>query len=191
MPLNDDQQHNESQHPLSESEQPSQQPPEPANRVDNSATRVQRFVAAMIDGFLGLTLTLPLFDHFGLWELMKTGGEVSTSVSIQMTVYGLGMFFVLHGVLLYKYGQTLGKRLMGIAIVTLDGQKPSFSNLILNRYLPQWVAGFVPMLGPVLGIVDALFIFREDKRCIHDLIAGTKVIDLKIKTQEKPNSIIL
>ena len=191
MPLNDDQQHNESQHPQSESEQPSQQPSEPANHVDNSATRVQRFTAAMIDGFMGLTLSLPLFDHFGLWELMKTGGEVSTSVSIQMTVYGLVMFFVLHGVLLYKYGQTLGKRLMGIAIVTLDGQKPSFSNLILNRYLPQWVAGFVPTLGPLLGIIDALFIFRDDKRCIHDIIAGTKVIDLNIKTHEKPNSIIL
>ncbi|WP_315983015.1 hypothetical protein [Aliamphritea spongicola] len=27
-------------------------------------------------------------------------------------------------------------------------------------------------------MIDNLFIFRKDKRCVHDLIAGTKVIEV-------------
>jgi uncharacterized RDD family membrane protein YckC len=30
----------------------------------------------------------------------------------------------------------------------------------------------------ILPLLDALFIFRQDRRCIHDLIAGTKVVQL-------------
>ena len=175
-----------------DNQQPKLEPEMPAStHQDNTATRNQRLSAAMIDGFLGIIVSIPLFNYYGLWELMRTGGEVSTNISIKLTLYGLLMFFALHGVLLYRYGQTVGKRLVGIAIVTLDGQRPAFGHLILNRYLPQWVAGFVPMIGPVLGVVDALFVFRDDKRCVHDLIAGTKVIDLKIKPQIDPNSLIV
>ena len=30
--------------------------------------------------------------------------------------------------------------------------------------------------GQTLGLIDVLFIFRSDRRCVHDLIAGTKVV---------------
>jgi uncharacterized RDD family membrane protein YckC len=36
----------------------------------------------------------------------------------------------------------------------------------------------IPVVNFILPLLDALFIFREDRRCIHDLIAGTKVIQL-------------
>lgn len=177
---------------MDENQQPELEPVTPLP-VDNVATRMQRFIAAMIDGGLGILVSIPFFEHYQLWELMKSGGTVPTDVSIKMTIYGLFMFFLLHGTLLYRYGQTVGKRVMGLAIVTLDGRRPHFMHLILNRYLPQWVAGFVPGIGPLLGIIDALFIYRDDKRCVHDLIAGTKVIDLKIKStsQSGAGSIIL
>jgi len=44
------------------------------------------------------------------------------------------------------------------------------------RYIPIWIVGLIPGVGIALTILDALFIFRDDRRCIHDLIAGTKVI---------------
>ena len=31
-------------------------------------------------------------------------------------------------------------------------------------------------VGQIVGIVDSIFIFRKDKRCLHDLIADTRVI---------------
>jgi uncharacterized RDD family membrane protein YckC len=102
------------------------------------------------------------------------------------------IFFLLHGFLLQQYGQTLGKRIMGIAIMTMDNQKPAFMLLIIQRYLSQWIIGMVPVIGIFLRLADILAIFRPDKRCIHDHIAKTKVVDLRILVaQGKPTSIIV
>ena len=48
--------------------------------------------------------------------------------------------------------------------------------LIGLRYLPFWVVGQVWVIGPILSLANPLFIFREDRRCLHDLLAGTKVV---------------
>jgi uncharacterized RDD family membrane protein YckC len=100
------------------------------------------------------------------------------------------IFFVLHGPSLFLRGQTIGKRMMGIAIVTLDNQKPAFFPLIAQRYMTQWLLGMVPAVGPLLRLADILLIFRSDKRCLHDHIAKTKVIDLKIPVAASPNNFI-
>jgi hypothetical protein len=76
----------------------------------------------------------------------------------------------------------------------MDNQKPAFLFLILQRYVSQWLMGMVPVIGILLRLADVLAIFREDKRCIHDHLAKTKVIDLKIPvshSQTKPTSIIV
>jgi hypothetical protein len=36
----------------------------------------------------------------------------------------------------------------------------------------------IPGINIFAGLLDPLFIFRQDRRCIHDFIAGTKVINL-------------
>jgi uncharacterized RDD family membrane protein YckC len=100
------------------------------------------------------------------------------------------IFFALHGLSLYQRGQTVGKRIMGIAIVTLSNQKPAFFPLIAQRYISQWLVVMVPVIGPILRVVDILLIFREDKRCLHDVIAKTKVIDLSVPVVAAPNTLI-
>jgi uncharacterized RDD family membrane protein YckC len=62
----------------------------------------------------------------------------------------------------------------------MDNRVPPFYQLITQRYLTQWVAGMVPVIGLFLRLVDVLAIFRPDRRCIHDHLAKTKVIDLRI-----------
>ena len=37
----------------------------------------------------------------------------------------------------------------------------------------------IPVIGSFLGLLDVLFIFRQDRRCLHDMVAGTEVISLK------------
>jgi uncharacterized RDD family membrane protein YckC len=46
---------------------------------------------------------------------------------------------------------------------------------VTNVLLRGVVNGLLSII-PLYGLVDALFIFREDKRCLHDLIAGTIVV---------------
>jgi hypothetical protein len=47
----------------------------------------------------------------------------------------------------------------------------------MRSILPGLIGG-IPGVGPIFRIVDILFIFREDQRCIHDLMAGTTVIKM-------------
>jgi uncharacterized RDD family membrane protein YckC len=76
-------------------------------------------------------------------------------------------------VLLTRSGQTVGKRLVGIRIVNKDtGQNGGFVPNVLLRGLVNGLLNVIPLYG----LVDALFIFREDRRCLHDLIANTIVV---------------
>lgn len=34
----------------------------------------------------------------------------------------------------------------------------------------------IPLIGPILNLVSILFVFRENRRCVHDHIAGTVVV---------------
>ena len=79
--------------------------------------------------------------------------------------------------LLVTRGQTMGKKFLGIRIVTFEDEaNPGFVKVFLLRMLVNGLIGAVPVVGLGYSLVDILFIFRDDKRCIHDLIAGTKVV---------------
>jgi len=39
-----------------------------------------------------------------------------------------------------------------------------------------WLIEQVPLFGGLFWIVDVCLIFGEERRCLHDYIAGTKVV---------------
>jgi uncharacterized RDD family membrane protein YckC len=96
----------------------------------------------------------------------------------QMHAISCALFLVLHGYLLATRGQTIGKYLLGMQIVSADGRLVPFWRLIALRYLPFWVVTAAPRIGWILSLANALAIFRESRKCFHDDIAGTKVIQL-------------
>jgi uncharacterized RDD family membrane protein YckC len=80
-------------------------------------------------------------------------------------------------VLLTKQGQTIGKKWLGIRIVSHpDGQRAGFVKAVLLRGFVNGLIGAVPLLGMLYSLIDICFIFREDHRCVHDLIGGTHVV---------------
>jgi|Laugresubdmm15sn_1035100.scaffolds.fasta_scaffold00974_5 uncharacterized RDD family membrane protein YckC len=92
---------------------------------------------------------------------------------------GLGAFslLIVQIVMLSMRGQTIGKRLLGIRIVRFgDGSNPGFVRAWLLRSLVVGLIGTLGMVGNVFTIVNYGFIFRADRRCLHDLIADTKVV---------------
>jgi uncharacterized RDD family membrane protein YckC len=76
-------------------------------------------------------------------------------------------------------GQTIGKKIVGIRIVDLDNNVPALAKILGLRYLPTRAAALIPIMGSIYSLVDALFIFFPNRRCLHDLIAGTKVVKVK------------
>lgn len=70
-------------------------------------------------------------------------------------------------------GYTVGKRIVGVRIVKVDGGKVGIGTMLLRTFVTGLV--YAVTLGIAL-IVSAFMVgLREDKRGIHDLIAGTYV----------------
>lgn len=144
------------------------------------AGRAERLAAAIIDVVILLVILLPVMFFGGYFsQVMDTatsGRPMSLMTELAWGLVSLLVFFAIQTYPLYATAQTWGKRLLKMRIVGLDGQRLSFGRLIALRYLSMQGIGLVPLIGPLLSIVNVLLIFRADHRCGHDLIAGTKVV---------------
>jgi uncharacterized RDD family membrane protein YckC len=139
------------------------------------ATRGKRFLAAMVDGGIavGALWLLSVFTPYDVWS---DDGLSLWTPRIADTAIGVVLYLALHGYLLVTRGQTIGKALFKIRIARPDGSKPSIGRLLGLRESPLFLANIVPMLGQIFVLVDSLFIFRESRRCLHDQIADTVVL---------------
>jgi uncharacterized RDD family membrane protein YckC len=140
------------------------------------AGRGARLGAAFIDGIIMLCLVLPVMFATGYFAAARAG-TVGIGTLLGYATLGFVIFVIVQGHPLKSTAQTWGKRVVGIRIVHLDGTQPTIGTLLFKRYLPIQAVGIVPVLGSIAQIVDTLMIFRSDKRCGHDLIAGTKVVN--------------
>lgn len=97
------------------------------------------------------------------------------------TVIGVFVYIIVNGYFLAKSGQTLGKKIMGIKVVRYANrtENPGFGNLVGLRYLVPTLMGYIPFVGGFFPLINILFIFGREKRCVHDHIAGTVVVDAK------------
>ncbi len=157
--------------------------PEPSASL---AGRGSRLGAYLLDQLIALVLILP-----GLWKLLQPfmkdleAGKAPTpeellanfAPALPLLIIPLLAFVIVQVVMLVKNGQTIGKKMLGIRIVKLDGSNPGFTNVIIMRGILPGLIGGIPMVGPVFSLIDVLLIFREDHRCVHDMIAGTIVVE--------------
>lgn len=114
-------------------------------------------------------------------------GTLGALVASSQTVWRIG--WVLYGLvgvcwglaslwLLHSRGQTVGKALAGVRMVRPDGSRASLARLLFRRELPIALATAIPFGGLLIGL-ESLQIFGETRRCAHDRIADTIVIDLR------------
>ena len=142
----------------------------------NLAGRGARLGAAIIDGIVLSLIFWPIVLSLGYWESIAAA-TLTVSDSATILLISIAVFLIAQGFLLATRGQTIGKLLVGVRIVSVtDGKILPLPRLFLLRYLPIYVLSQVPLVGPIGNLVNVLFIFREDRRCVHDLIAGTRVV---------------
>lgn len=165
------------------------------------ADRGIRLVARLIDWVLELLVTLPglvmlgpEFMHVVTAAMQGHEPNIEDMDMSRLAAGGLLLFagwFILLVVqvwLLSVRGQSIGKIITGIRIVRVDETKAGFVNAWLLREALITVIGIMlgmmPFIGPILlrpafHVTDWCFIFRDDKRCLHDLIASTKVVKVQ------------
>ena len=151
------------------------------------ADRSKRLVAVILDGLLalavasvGLVMLVTRFialDKQGIEGMAPETLILELALPLIILLLPILVLTIIQVTLLCKHGQSLGKRWMRVRIVRTDGSAAGFVHVILLRSFVMQLIGAIPMVGGLVGLVDPLLIFREDRRCLHDLIADTKVVE--------------
>lgn len=112
----------------------------------------------------------------------RNTAELMTLVNIALAL----AYLVYQVVLMTKYGQTFGKKLLGIRVVNADGDNPGFVKYVLVREfgynLIVGILGVIPILGALISIgalvanIVLLFMVKRDRRVLWDLLADTYVV---------------
>lgn len=140
------------------------------------ALPIQRLAAYLIDMLILAVLLTPVSSRMDFAQYIETGEALPLVAVVQFYVIGYLLFVLINGWLMMKYGQTIGKRYLKIAVSTADYRVPDFFKLVGWRYFSIWI--FALVFAP-LFIADVLMVFRKDRRCLHDIIAGTQVINIR------------
>ena len=152
-----------------------QNPPSRDNPV--LASRWHRFFGALIDGLVQGAIIAPIVFFSGTWaDMMANNGALDLTATLVWFIVGEVIFLALQGWLLFNRQQTIGKWLLNMKIVGMEQDAVPAGKLYGVRYLLMHVIAQIPVLNLVM-IIDPLLIFRKDKRCLHDLLAGTQVIE--------------
>ncbi|MGE0911881.1 RDD family protein [Bacillus atrophaeus] len=111
-----------------------------------------------------LIISLPILLIF--WLLTGKDPDESTFISVIMAIYSILLPVLWNG-------YVVGKKICGIRIVKKDGSQVG----ILAMVLRVIVGGIIYTLTfGIAAIVSAFMVgLREDKRSIHDFVAGTYV----------------
>ncbi len=131
-----------------------------------------RFLAFLID--FGVLIVIGIVFGILQFIIIKLNlGIVATLLSLLNMVVNIGYFIYLWGFdnPLTEKGQTIGKKVMKIKIVKVDGQELGPVDAVL-RYIGYAVSSFVILLGYVWIFVD------DQNQGWHDKIAKTLVVKI-------------
>lgn len=83
-----------------------------------------------------------------------------------------------------RTGQSWGKKRMGVLVISNTGQRMSGGGL-LWRCISPCVLAMVPLVG-LATYFDSLFIFSQSRRCLHDYLASSQVVDFDSYAEPGP-----
>jgi len=145
-------------------------PPIPATQRHELAGRGRRLLARIVDQLLYAACFIPML----VLVLLPDRPDWGISLGLLLALAGLIGLFVYNLALLGQSGQTIGKQWLGIRIVRSDGSNADLGRVFgLRMFLPGLITAFA---GPLFSLPDALCIFGNEKRCIHDMMADTIVV---------------
>ena len=139
------------------------------------ASRAIRFGAALLDAFLLMCVIYVPMIISGFFSFGSGNVESAARIASIMLLFILGGLVAYAGVTIYyvaRDGQTLAKKWLGIKVVRGDGSKASLGRILVLRNLISWLLG----LTGVYPLVDAMFIFGDQRQCLHDKMADTIVV---------------
>lgn len=134
-----------------------------------------RLVALLIDYLILTMLFTFMLVITGHTSTALWSGQLAIEEIHALLFYTVVAFFLLNSKLLFDRGQSVGKMLMALRIVSVDG-KPVSRKQILKRFAFYWGLWLIPVYGITLAFVECLYALTGSKGAGHDRFAGTKVV---------------
>lgn len=144
------------------------------------ADRGTRLLAAILDGII-VGVPGVVIGYFAGWISFEQEQSMELGSSLELFVLYVVIWMVVNYNSL-KFGQTIGKKITKIQIVDYEtGNIPSLTNLIGVRYFAIWVIShaltlIMPLLALLFVLGNVVMIFGNERRCLHDIMAKTKVV---------------
>ncbi len=133
-----------------------------------------RFAAHLLDGIV-MTAVFYLIWGPGIFQLTLPAAGAPPDVAallillLKQTALQQLIQMIYYVGLTGAFGATLGKLAVQARVVRMDGTRIGY-----GRAAVRWLASIVS--GLTLGLGYLFVAFREDKRALHDLLAGTQVV---------------
>lgn len=124
-------------------------------------------MAFLIDWAIKVGYLILINRFFGAFDNMDQWSQIAinTVLSFPVMFYTLALESLLEG-------QTIGKRILKIKVVKIDGYQASFAD-----YVIRWFFRIVDIY--VLGLGFFIILFSKKHQRLGDMVAGTAVITLK------------
>ncbi|GAB3960618.1 hypothetical protein GCM10029978_010360 [Actinoallomurus acanthiterrae] len=151
--------------------------------VDAVAEPSQRLVARIIDTLIvGVPIATAATEIFP----RETAQTVVAPIAFAVT------FFLYEAVQLAVWGRTVGKRLTGLRVISVTGERPTVVQALIRAAIYALPPAARPV--PVLNVLAAIFWLAENglqfegsyRQALHDRAAGTLVIDIRPRALDEP-----
>ena len=140
-----------------------------------------RVLATLVDAIILLALNLlllsPVFlvllfrEAFQSADLLRDWAFLGILVGCGVLIFGANLWYVVGG--WARTGRTPGKALLRLSVVT-SGPPVPVPGIGLKSASVRFLAW--NLSGALLGVGYLLVLFRKDRRALHDLVAGTRVV---------------
>lgn len=128
-----------------------------------------RFWAYLLDiVVIGSIDRIVVYPIFRMFDFPLSEANMFAPVAIITAIV-----FYAYFVLMTKYfGQTLGKMVFGLRVVSLNDEKLNWSTILFREWIGRFISGTILILYIVVG-------FLPKKQGIHDLFADTTVVHVR------------
>lgn len=144
------------------------------------ATIGRRFGAIFIDGLITMipvmVIAFLVLLPLGMIEAQEGMEELPPALAIFGNIFvsiaAAAIYILYEGLMLSSGGQTVGKRVMKVKVVTAEGGDIT-TGQAWGRAASRQILGIVPCLG----LIDYLVAFGQERTTIHDMMAKTRVVN--------------
>jgi uncharacterized RDD family membrane protein YckC len=96
-------------------------------------------------------------------------------LSIVLVIVTLVIGYIVWGLIVWQRGTTPALSVLKMRCVKVDtGRKATFGTMALREIVGRIVEGILGWITELVSLI--LFLTRADRRCLHDLVAGTVVV---------------